>query len=248
MKKTNLIIIVLFAFSITLLTNCTKTIIEEREELYATIIGFIKINEELGEEYSSFEGVTVKIDSTEFSTTTDTEGRYEIKDIPTGIYDISFKKEGIGDYYRYGYQLVGGETPTYIPTATMIEESTVSITNFKIESAQQQGYQLTVNFSGNINIPDNNARSILICLGTDSQISHQKNNWDEYTWLFGAESGAFTFEKDFDLQYSSNQKIYAVAVAFYPYANCSFYQNPYTSESITPTFSKPSNIISYTIP
>jgi len=246
MKKTNLIIIVLLAFSSTLLTNCTKTIIQEREQLYATIVGFVKINEELGNEYSSFEGVTVKIDSTEFSTTTDANGRYEIKDIPTGIYDISFKKEGIADYNIYGYQLVGGQTPTYIPTATMIEESTVSITNFKIESAEQ-GDQLTVNFSGNINIPDNNQRSLFICIGTDSQINHRKNNWDKYALFSISESGSFSVEKNLDLQYSSNQKIYAVTVAVYLPANCSSYVNPYTNEDIYPAFSKPSNIASYTL-
>ncbi len=77
---------------------------------------------------SNFSGITVSIDGTSISTTTDSSGRWEINAVPEGLYSISATKSGFGTFHWYEQQMVGGrldltpagiaQMPSFTPVIT----------------------------------------------------------------------------------------------------------------------------------
>jgi hypothetical protein len=60
-------------------------------------------------------GVTVSLEGTNFSTTTDDSGRFELLDVPSGTYTVRWSKPGYGDMRYIGAAIQGGgNSPVYI--------------------------------------------------------------------------------------------------------------------------------------
>lgn len=129
MKKifTGLILILL------LFSSCEKSEIEQFD-LKGTIKGTIYTLDEFGYQNNDNENIVLKLEGSEplISMITDTSGLYEIKDIPSGTYNLIISKEGYGEYQRQGIQIVGGNAPLYY-NGSIIEKSSTTIENLSLE-------------------------------------------------------------------------------------------------------------------
>lgn len=131
MKKifTGLILILI------LFSGCEKSEIVQLD-LKGTLKGEIYTLDEFGYQNSDNENITIQLNGSEplLSVITDNKGQYEIKDIPSGTYNLIISKEGYGDIQRQGIQIVGGNEPLYL-NGSIIEKSSTTIENLSLEIA-----------------------------------------------------------------------------------------------------------------
>jgi|GEM_PF-2086056 len=93
----------LFSLVVVLFISCKKTTIAELPVATMDLEGFVFLHNEFGQYQKSNAGVTVSLDNTSYSTTTDSLGKYVIKQIPAKYYDITFSKSGYGTYKQHEY-------------------------------------------------------------------------------------------------------------------------------------------------
>lgn len=128
------------------------------------------LNDTNGNRYSDRSGVQVSIDSTSYSTMTDSLGWWQIADVPPGTYDISITKTGFGYSKVKEFQFVGdGEvTLPYIhigkPPTFPLHIYSVSITPYKVEVDVRA---LSIDYS---------AKGVLLVVSTDSITSPTNNS------------------------------------------------------------------------
>src|SRR2546421_435380 len=71
------------------------------------LTGRVKLSSANG--YSpDFGGVTIAVEGTSFSATSDSAGYWTIKDLPSGTYSVSFSKPSFDTWKNTAYQFVGG--------------------------------------------------------------------------------------------------------------------------------------------
>jgi hypothetical protein len=106
MKDIKILLIIL---SLSVVFSCTDDSLVSSLPT-GTIMGFVTIMPNSPYEIKDHSNVDVIFENTNFSTTTDSIGKWLITDIPQGTYDIKFSKEGFGAYKRQGFQFVGNGT------------------------------------------------------------------------------------------------------------------------------------------
>lgn len=92
----------------TLFASCSSNP-SEPARLTGNIRGLVGLHSECGIA-TDHSGVAVKIEGTSFSAVTDAAGRWEVKGIEAGIYNIDYSKPGYHPYKRESFQFVGGGT------------------------------------------------------------------------------------------------------------------------------------------
>lgn len=110
MKKTHRII---FLFLIILIsTGCSD---ETIPSLKGDMIGFVFTFDEFGNLYDDHQGVIVTGSGVHkmYTTTTEETGRFQLRGLPTGTYEIHFEKEGYGTLKQFSVQHLGGK-PTLL--------------------------------------------------------------------------------------------------------------------------------------
>lgn len=97
------------------ISGCTEKEIVE-VGFKGTMIGFVSAYNR-GNGVSKAAGATVVLEGSDplITTTTDSNGRFLIEDLPTGTYDVVVSKEGYGTYKSVSYSFLGGgqSTPWY---------------------------------------------------------------------------------------------------------------------------------------
>ncbi len=104
----NLIIICVLAVS--LLSACSK---EDEFSLYlkGDIIGYAYCFDEFGNKLEDFSGIQVYTEpDRKYSAVTDPNGRYVLRGVINGTYDLSFEKEGFGTMKLQGVEHLGGKS------------------------------------------------------------------------------------------------------------------------------------------
>ncbi len=135
-----------------------------------TLQGYIVLNDTNGYRYSDRSGVQVSIDSTSYSTITDSLGWWQIANVQPGTYDISVTKSGFGYSKVKEFQFVGdGEvTLPYIhlanPPTFPLQIYSVEITTSKINVDVKA---LSIDYS---------AKGALLVVSTDSITSPTNNS------------------------------------------------------------------------
>ncbi len=103
------IFVILFAFST---GGCRNTVTQP--DLDGSLVGFVYTFDEFAnllEDHSKVKVTAIGFD--EFSTHTDTEGRFEFKNLPAGTYELQFAREGFGTLKQFGIKHLGGK-PTVL--------------------------------------------------------------------------------------------------------------------------------------
>ncbi|MEP7233681.1 MAG: carboxypeptidase-like regulatory domain-containing protein [Ignavibacteriota bacterium] len=118
MKQTLLSFCVLVLIAV--VSGCTSTNSSNPNSttsLNGSITGTVSLGRELGSSpntFSSSAGVTVSLDGTSLSATTDSSGFWKLDNVPSGNYDVTITKSGFGLTRNYGVAISGPGT-TYIP-------------------------------------------------------------------------------------------------------------------------------------
>ena len=104
------------ALGILVLASCTTTNNNTTEVLpkpTGTMEGFVALYDEFGNALKSSAGVAVTLDSTPYTATTDSTGKYVLKNIPINAsYNFTFSKTGYVTWHYAGFQfLTGGTAP-----------------------------------------------------------------------------------------------------------------------------------------
>lgn len=104
-------LLVVYLFAILLFSGCSEKD-EFKPYLKGDIVGYAFYFDEFGNEPEDFSGINViTLPGRQYSAVTDEKGRYELKNVINGTYDLSFEKEGFGTMILSGVKHLGG-TPT----------------------------------------------------------------------------------------------------------------------------------------
>jgi len=239
MKNVKLIILALIIVSF---ASCKKKI--ETMQYTGTIIGYVTIWDKTDINALDFDGVTVSIGDS-ISVVTDNAGKFILDSIPFGTYDIKYEKKGFTSFTKYGYQFVGdSETPAYLGTIHMIEMPTHYVTNLSIDEISLNYPPYTrISISGNI---VNNGEYCKIKVYYDDNENVSQTKYSGYFYLSYLDDN-FNVTQDIDISKLNGTKIYMVAYGYYS-GSYTFQYDPETGQSLNPTFTKMSNVASFTIP
>ncbi|MBT3210149.1 MAG: carboxypeptidase regulatory-like domain-containing protein [Bacteroidetes bacterium] len=108
------------------LMSCKKTEVIELD-LTGIIKGEIYTLDEYIFQNNDYQGIFIKLAGSEplITTYTNSSGKYELINIPTGTYDLIISKDGYGEYQIQGIQIVGGDEPIYFNNSLVQKSSTV---------------------------------------------------------------------------------------------------------------------------
>lgn len=103
--------------------------------LTGNMVGYIYTFDEFGnllDDHSDVRVTAIGIDG-QYGSLTDSKGRFELKGVPTGTYELHFEKEGFGMLKQFGVQHLGGK-PTILNNYFLHEMPATEITNLTIEN------------------------------------------------------------------------------------------------------------------
>ncbi len=194
-----------------------------------SICGFVKLYHENRSFYSNFTGAKVQVEGTNHFAITDSSGRYTIEDVPPGIYNIVFSKEGFCIYKMVSKEFSGGGK-AYYPTIYLYELTTLTLSTFDISI--DTNYYSEYKISGTVPDSQNYYRGIVIFFG------HKNVSPDPADYLTLCAAGVFANKLDF-LTYMRNDdflnngfnlgdSVYALA---YPISGFSNYPDPKTGRN-----------------
>lgn len=135
-----------------------------------TLQGYIVLNDTNGNRYSDRSGVQVSIDSTSYSTITDSLGWWQIANVPPGTYDISITKTGFGYSKVKEFQFVGDGEVT-LPYIHIANPPTFPLHIYSVNPSNQivivEVKALSVDYS---------AKGVLLVVSADSITSPTSNS------------------------------------------------------------------------
>lgn len=136
-KNFTRLILLLFLF-----LGCEKSELGQ-PDLKGTLKGELYTLDEFGNQNNENENIALELEGSEplLSVLTDSMGKYEIKDIPSGTYNLIISKDGYGEIQRQGIQIVGGNEYLYL-NGSIIEKSSTTIENFTLEIVNGSGVSL----------------------------------------------------------------------------------------------------------
>ncbi|MEA1899022.1 MAG: carboxypeptidase-like regulatory domain-containing protein [Bacteroidota bacterium] len=232
-----------------LFSGCEKSEIKQLD-LKGTLKGKIYTLDEFGYQNSDNENIVIKLKGSEplISIITDTSGIYEIKDIPSGTYNLIISKEGYGEYQRQGIQIVGGNEPLYF-NGSIIEKSSTTIENLSLEIVNSTEVYLKGIVNHNYIIDQWSFWTPAIRYFINNSNNPSDNNYLQTSSVsFNGDSGSQMESRiyiDMNL-FPSGSKIYVIAYGCYgfEYGYYDILSNQYKYSSLGTR----SNIASITIP
>ncbi|MGD1842519.1 MAG: carboxypeptidase-like regulatory domain-containing protein [Thermonemataceae bacterium] len=170
-------------------------------ELRNNVIGRVTVLNEFGIRIPDQSGVTVTLEGTDFSGTTNENGVFEIVDVLRGNYRARFQKEGYNDYFADIEVTEGGPASLSLDENNydFVAPSTVTVTRFEISRSDftlqiEADLSVTSDLSGTF--PDSNPR-IAIFVSTSSDVS--ATNYQDYILSFDTDNdGDIDDFDDFD--------------------------------------------------
>jgi len=163
-------------------TSCSKDDDQTPEPITkANIIGSVNLYDE-GTTQIDNSGMTIKLEGTEFSSTTDSQGDFTLSEVPFGSYTLVYEKSGFGTFKKFDLEHTNTGSSTVVETPSLGQKSTTSVTNLTVSSNANFPVILgaTTNPAGN----QANTRYIRFFFSTDSDVSHE--NYDSYLETFPA--------------------------------------------------------------
>jgi hypothetical protein len=139
---------VLFIIFLGLMFNsCKKEVGPAGPDHTGNIIGFVTLYNSNGEKLNNGEGVEVSIDGNNpISVNTDSIGKYQLDNIKTGVYDLTFSKDSFSSYKRIGLQFIGGTDPVvsnaslYVSSKNVISNLTLAVVNSQVRAYGNIGH------------------------------------------------------------------------------------------------------------
>ena len=151
--------------------------------LRGTMTGFVRLVDENGDDLSSG-GVKVSVDGTNFSTLSDSSGKWTLSDVTAGTYDISFSKEGFGTNKVVSFSFVGNGT-AYLNRITVPAVPSFTST-LDIAQADTSDSSTVISVVGNLSdfAPLGSSRLVLLFLAKTPSVSSDPSNYTDYVTTY----------------------------------------------------------------
>ena len=220
------------------------------------IAGMILLYDEDGNRLSDNGLVTVSIDNSTVSTTTDAKGKFQLDSIPAGTYDITYSREGFGSGKIMGlyHSATNHATTVITKNESMAMNSTLAISNVIVQAFDPAIQQLGVTGFHIVPVFENQTGTekwVHLFFSDNNGVS--ATNYQAETKIKA--SGAANQMNNFNLTtawfeslgFQKGQTIYLKAYGDSFLAD--EYTNPLTNQTIYPSLSqKPSSVVSFVIP
>lgn len=133
--------------------------------LRGDIWGYMELYDQDGRLLTDHSGVSVSLEGTEYTAVSDAEGRWALKDVPAGIYQVTFRKEGF-DWTKVQEQFVGNGD-LFLGTRPLGRIPTFGVSDFTVSV---DSVNLRLHFSGTFSDvpPEEVSRNLSVFISTDS--------------------------------------------------------------------------------
>jgi hypothetical protein len=229
------------------ISGCSSSTGSSSPSLSGSMTGLVALYQSNGNRTNA-SGVTVSIQGTSLSTTTDSTGKWTINGLSAGTYTIVFTKASYGTMEQQGVQFVGGGL-ALVSSIEMVQPPTFTV------AINAHGYDGDDYIDYTIDGAIGGQGFVLIAVGTDSTVSasdptkYLYADWNETTDTTGA------FYISIPLLYGAGfqSKTTAYAVA-YPLNNDGGYEyfasylDDSTGRQVYPSLGARSNVVPIGIP
>ncbi len=212
----------------------------------ANIIGSVNLYDE-GTTPIANDGMLVKVEGTNITTTTGTNGSFTLADVPFGNYTLIFEKSGFGTFKRFDIQHTNtGASTRIINSPSLGQLSSTQITKLEA-SADESSVVLSIstNPAGN----SSNRRYIRYFLSTDSELSNENYSYYSPGLIVQINPHEITLSQD-DLTnagFSSGETVFVKAYGDSFWSN--EYDDPDLGRKVFPNLNMTSaNSVSFVMP
>jgi hypothetical protein len=161
-------------------TSCSKDEDQTPEPITkANIIGSVNLYDD-GTTQIDNSGMTVKLEGTAFSATTDNQGDFTLSEVPFGSYTIVYEKSGFGIFKKFDLEHTNTGSSTVVETPSLGQKSTTSITNLTVSS--NANFPVIIGATTDPEGNQANTRYIRFFFSTDPNVSHE--NYDSFLETF----------------------------------------------------------------
>ncbi|MBN1183937.1 MAG: carboxypeptidase regulatory-like domain-containing protein [Bacteroidales bacterium] len=232
MKKTYLLIYFLVLFA----SGCENKENDLEVGIIKGVAQLYNIDDKLESDHY---GIEVTIEGTSHSCLTGSSGMYELRNIPYGTYNISYKKSGYSTYRKFDYEFKKENDPN-LKKVSLYEKPQVVISNISIVS--EPGAQIEIQGS----IPE--TTEYCGVLFHSSRTSVSSNNYGDCLVFQYWGEATNLFQQSFNLAYFSYAPGQTIYVVIY-LCNCHTitYYDPVISEYSYENAVKASETIEVTI-
>ena len=107
---------------------------KDANRLKGDITGFVNLFDETGNSIAK-DGMKVTLvgSSPEISGTTNEDGKYELKGVESGTYDLAFTKTNFGTFRRLSVPHLGGNAPTFLGSNNLWETAKTVVSKLSVE-------------------------------------------------------------------------------------------------------------------
>ncbi len=215
------------------------------------VVGFVTLFDSTGNKTGNNSGVTVTVENTNNSATTDNTGKYVLNNVHIGEFCLVYTKTGYGTWKRYSsLNAAGGSSPYYLSMVSLYPACGAKISSFAIkDSSDINGNNYKI-ITGALNPAANNLNPIRILFAFGKNASFTYGN-ASYAYVTTAYSGTFSYVlynyELQEIQANCGNIVYLKAYAFYTYFTENEYYDPETGIEVNPSLGPASNVLSFTI-
>ncbi|MBL7999949.1 MAG: hypothetical protein JNL32_15110 [Candidatus Kapabacteria bacterium] len=195
--------------------------------LSGSLTGFITTFDENGVALNR-NGVTVSLEGTEYTTTTDTAGRWQLNDVTAGIYTINFARDSFSTNKLVAQQFIGNGTAYYGVQSISKKPRHVAFFDSVVTDYAPNDTAVRIYGKASEQTPLGFNRVVLIFLGSSANVSALPANYN-YVFTKFMGSGSTTFEDKFTTQQLQNfgfprgskvyMTVYSTARNYFRYAD-----------------------------
>lgn len=157
-------------------------------EKRGNVEGSVSLSDEFGADIADRNGITVRFEEASKSTTTDNNGRWQMTDLPAGIYTVTVSKDGFGTYKVFGYQFVGGGT-AFMELISLVAPPTYIIEELKVEAEELVTGMMVFARGRILNATSQTPLRAVMFVGTDSAVSSDPAKHRASVRLYVSRSG-----------------------------------------------------------
>jgi len=217
--------------------------------LKGNVVGFVSLFNEIGIRYATSDGMTVTVEGSnpEIKAISNADGKYELKDVPTGTYNLSFTRTGFGNFKRLSILHIGGTAPTNLGNNNLWETAKTTVTNIAVEI---KGTSIILSGKATPVMPAGSStslqRRIRFFFGKDDKVSYL-NYFDTFNQLLVPPGGDGTFSYTLTnsniSKFKTGDKVFIICYGISPLENA--YTDPATNFVIFSGVNlPPSNVVS----
>jgi hypothetical protein len=214
-------------------------------DLTGSLVGFVTIYDEFGVAVADKSGVTITVDGTTppLTATTNTNGKYQIDNLPTGTWDLVFSKTGCATYKSLGFSFVGGVKPRVF---NMILSQLTSTLITNLDVSQYSATQMSINLTISPATPAGYYRYIRFYYSKNNPVT--STNYLSTSYLSTTSASLVNYLRSFDkATFPTGTTMYMVAYgeSYYSYGYQDLTSGLYNYTTVNATGS---NIVSVDVP